>query len=112
MFFLPFAFTLALARVCGITRSASTQRRKGDGFDDRPKLLLLCQMRDINKMRKGNALSQNWRNSVPCTIRTSKQRSCNQKVGFCDNWDLKPLELLNRLALGCYQPYPEVNRQC
>ena len=26
----------------------------------------------------------------------------------CNNWDLGPLELLNGLALGCYQPSPEV----
>ena len=27
---------------------------------------------------------------------------------FCNNWDLEPLDLLNGLALGCYQPSPEV----
>ena len=26
----------------------------------------------------------------------------------CNNWDLEPLNLLNCLALGCYQPSPEV----
>ncbi len=26
----------------------------------------------------------------------------------CSYWDLKPLDLLNGLALGCYQPCPEV----
>ncbi len=26
----------------------------------------------------------------------------------CNNWDLEPLDLLNGLALGCYQPFPEV----
>ena len=26
----------------------------------------------------------------------------------CNNWDLEPLDLLNGLALGCYQPSPEV----
>ena len=26
----------------------------------------------------------------------------------CNNWDLVPLDLLNGLALGCYQPSPEV----
>ncbi len=24
----------------------------------------------------------------------------------CNNWDLEPLDLLNGLALGCYQPSP------
>ncbi len=26
----------------------------------------------------------------------------------CNNWDLKPLNQLNSVALGCYQPSPEV----
>ncbi len=26
----------------------------------------------------------------------------------CNRWDLEPLDLLNALALGCYQPSPEV----
>ena len=26
----------------------------------------------------------------------------------CNNWDLEPSDLLNGLALGCYQPSPEV----
>ena len=26
----------------------------------------------------------------------------------CNNWDLDLLDLLNGLALGCYQPSPEV----
>ncbi len=26
----------------------------------------------------------------------------------CNNWDQQPLDLLNGLALGCYQPSPEV----
>ncbi len=26
----------------------------------------------------------------------------------CNHWDLDPLDLLNSLTLGCYQPSPEV----
>ncbi len=26
----------------------------------------------------------------------------------CNEWDLEPLDLLNGLTLGCYQPSPEV----
>ena len=26
---------------------------------------------------------------------------------FCNSWDLVPLDLLNGLALGCYQPTTE-----
>ena len=39
-------------------------------------------MRDINSMSRRNTLqAPNRRNSVPCTVRTSRQRSCNQRVG-------------------------------
>ena len=38
-----------------------------------------CQMRDINS--RGNALDPNSRKSLPCTVRTSRQRSFNQRVG-------------------------------
>ena len=27
---------------------------------------------------------------------------------ICNSWDLEPLDLLNGLPLGCYQPFPEV----
>ena len=55
-------------------------------------LLLLYLMRDIKSMRRGNALSLNRRTSLPCTVRTSRQRSCNQRVGC--------LKLLGSRALG------------
>ncbi len=71
-------------------------------------LLLLCQMRDINSMRRGNALAPNRRNSLPCTVRTSSKGRATKGLVVCNNWDLEPLDLLNGLALGCYQPSPEV----
>ncbi len=55
-------------------------------------------------MSRGNALAPNRGNSVPRTVRTSRQRSCNQRVG----WDIEPLDLLNVLALGCYHSHPDV----
>ncbi len=36
-----------------------------------------------------------------------KGRSIKELV-VCNDWDLEPLDLLNGLALGCYQPSPEV----
>ena len=30
----------------------------------------------------------------------------------CNNWDLEPLDLLNGLALGCYQQSSEVRIVC
>ena len=37
-------------------------------------------MSDINSMSRGNALTPNRRNSLPCTALTSRQKSCNQRV--------------------------------
>ncbi len=34
-----------------------------------------------------------------------KGRAIRELV-VCNNWDLEPLDLLNGLALGCYQPSP------
>ena len=34
-----------------------------------------------------------------------KGRAINGLV-VCNNWDQEPLDLLNGLALGCYQPSP------
>ncbi len=83
---------LSIACLFGVTGSAFSRRLGGDGFNSQPKprhsyirkilyLLLLCQVRDINCMSRGNALAQNRNNSIPCTVRTSIQRSCNQRVG-------------------------------
>ena len=81
---LLFLATSNPTRIRGVTRSVSARRLEGDGYDAKAKklyLLLLCQMRDINSMSRGNALAPNRHNSVPCTVRTSRQRSCNQRVG-------------------------------
>ncbi len=67
-------------------------------------LLLLCQKRNISSMSRVNSLDPNR----PCTVRTSRQRSCNKGLVVCNNWDIEPLELLNGPALNCYQPSPEV----
>ncbi len=67
----------------------------------------------IKIMSGGNALAVNRHNSVPCTDKTSRQRSCNQRVlVVSNNWDLEPLDLLNGLALDCQQPSPEVLAHC
>ena len=66
-------------------------------------------MRDINSMSRGECLG-------PKTVAThyhaqlglpDKGRAINGLV-VCNNWDLEPWDLLNGLALGCYQPSPEV----
>ena len=42
----------------------------------------LCHMCNINSMSRGNALAPNRRNSVPCTVRTSRQDCAIKRVGF------------------------------
>ena len=36
--------------------------------------LLLCQVRDLNRSMGGMPWSINWRNSLPCTVRTSQTK--------------------------------------
>ncbi len=38
------------------------------------------------------------------------QDKCRANKGLvvCNDWELEPLDLLNGLALGCYQPSPGV----
>ncbi len=38
---------------------------------------------------------------------SDKGRAINGLI-VCNDWYLRPLDLLNGLALGCYQPPPEV----
>ncbi len=44
-------------------------------------ILLLCQICNINSTSSGNVLAINNSNSLPCTVRTSKQWSYNHRVG-------------------------------
>ncbi len=37
----------------------------------------------------------------------NKGRAIKELV-VCNNWDIERLDLLNSVALGCYQPSPEV----
>ena len=41
----------------------------------------------INSMRIGNALANNKRLALTCTVRTSRQKKCNQRV-VCEGKDL------------------------
>ena len=60
----------------------------------------------------GNALAPKRRNSVPCTQLglPDKVRSIKGLV-VCNNKDLEPLDQPNGLALGCYQPSPDLKVQ-
>ncbi len=58
-------------------------------------------MRDINSISRGNA-KQAQLNTV-----LDKGRAIKGLV-VCNSWDLEPWDLLNGLALGCYQSSPEL----
>ena len=68
-------------------------------------------MRDINSMDRGNALAQNNRNSVPCTLHSkdflSDKGSAIKGLVVCNYLDLEPLDLLNSQAIACHKPSPE-----
>ncbi len=53
-------------------------------------------------------MDPNRRNSVLCTVRTSKKGRAIEGLVVCNSWHLEPLDLLNALALGCHRPTPEV----
>ncbi len=63
---------------------------------------VMSDKRDIDIMSSGtgNALAQNRRNSLLRSVRTSRQGSCNLRVGC---WDIEPLNLLNA-KYDCYCP--------
>ncbi len=44
----------------------------------------------------------------PAQFRLPDKGRATKGLVVCKNWDLKPLDLLNGLALGCYQQSPEV----
>ncbi len=62
-------------------------------------------MRDINSMSRGNALAQTQYNAQ--LVLPDKSRAVKGLV-VCYDRDLEPLDLLNSLDLGCYQPSSEV----
>ncbi len=66
-------------------------------------------MRDINSMSRGVIKGLGPKQAQYHTQfgLPDKGRAIKGLV-VCNSWDLEPLYLLNGLALGCYQPSPEV----
>ncbi len=65
-------------------------------------------MRDINSMSTGNALAPNGATQYHAQLILPDKIRAIKGFVVCNNWDLEYLDLLNGLALGCYQPSPEV----
>ena len=67
-------------------RSTSALDWGGNGFDSwlkRLKVVPTAAILDARHlhMSRGNALTPKWCNSLPCTVGTSKERTCTQWVG-------------------------------
>ncbi len=65
-------------------------------------------MRDINSMSRGNALAQTGATHYHAQLGLPDKGRAIKGLVVCNSWDLEPWDLLNGLALGCYQPSPEV----
>ncbi len=53
-------------------------------------------------------LPQTFATKYHTNLRLPDKGRTNKELVVCNNYDLKPFDLLNFLALGCYQPSPEV----
>ncbi len=67
-------------------------------------------MRDINKMSRGGGMPwpQTGASQYHAQLGLQDKGRAIKELVVCNSWDLEPLGLLNGLALGCYQPSPEV----
>ncbi len=66
-------------------------------------------MRDINSMIRGECLSpETGATQYHAQLGLPDKGRAIKGLVVCNNWDQEPLDLLNGLALGCYQPSPEV----
>ena len=65
-------------------------------------------MRDINSLSRGNALAKTGATQHHAQLKLTDKGCAIKGLVVCNDWDLVPLDLLNCLALGCYQPSPEV----
>ena len=66
-------------------------------------------MRDINSMRRGNALApKTGATQYHAQLGLPDKGRAIKRLVACNNWDPEPWDLLKGVALGCYQPSPEV----
>ncbi len=65
-------------------------------------------MRDINSMISGEYLGPKQAQLITMHLGLQDKGRAIKGLVVCHSWDLKPLDLLNGLALGCYQPSPEI----
>ena len=62
-------------------------------------------MRYINSMSRDEYLSPKQAQLSTMQLGLPDEGRAIKGYVVCNNWDLELLDLLNGLALGCYQPY-------
>ncbi len=62
---------------------------------------------DVNSMSRENALAPTGTTQYYAQLGLSDEGRAIKGLVVCNSWDLEPLDLLNGLAFGCYQPSPE-----
>ncbi len=65
-------------------------------------------MRDIDSMSRGMPWPQTCTTQYHAQLGLPDKGRAIKLLVVCNDWDLEPLDLLNGLALGCYQPSHEV----
>ncbi len=65
-------------------------------------------MRDINSVSMRECLGQKQAQLNTIKLGLPDKGRVIKGLIVCNSWDLEPWDLLNGLALGCYQPSPEV----
>ena len=83
------------------TRSGQKQEKKNP--TKKLYLLLLYQKSDINSTSRENAQAPNRCNSLPCKVRTSRQRSCNPRVCSITTTPTRYIQIhiMYRVSNGC-----------
>ena len=67
-------------------------------------LLVLYQICDIHSMSRENALTQKLSINAHSQLGLPDKGCAIKGFVVCNDWDLETFDLLNGLALDCYQP--------
>ncbi len=65
-------------------------------------------MRDINSMSRGTPWLKTGATQYHAQLGLPDKSRAIKGLVVYNIWDLEPSDLLNGLALGCYQPSPDV----
>ena len=65
-------------------------------------------MRHNNSLKGGHAMAKTDATHYIAQLGLPGKGCAIKGLAICNSWDIDPWDLLNGLALGCYQPSPEV----